>query len=78
MAPLSECYYMSAHGVDSLVDTSRAERELGWQPIRNNVQALREAYDWYVESLTTRGTAQTKHPVPLTHRIHKKLTGFIR
>ena len=71
--PLSEWHYTSAHGEDSVVDISRAERELGWHPERSNAQALIEAYDWYAASMTTRGTARTTHPVPLVHRILKGL-----
>lgn len=70
IVPLSEWHYMSARGEDSIVDISRAERELGWQPERSNAQALIEAYDWYVTSLRT-GAAGSPHPVPLAHRILK-------
>ncbi len=66
--PLSEWHYMSAHGVDSMVDISRAEQELGWKPERSNAQALIEAYDWGLASLAATGAARTTHPVPLAHR----------
>lgn len=74
IAPLSEWHYMSARGEDSVVDISRAERELGWRPERSNEQALVEAYDWYVKSVTTTGTARSTHPVPLVHQALKKLS----
>jgi nucleoside-diphosphate-sugar epimerase len=73
IVPLSEWHYTSAHGEDSVVDISRAERKLGWHPEKSNAQALIEAYDWYVANMTTRGTARTTHPVPLVHRVLKGL-----
>ena len=73
IVPLSEWHYMSAAARDSVVDISRAERELGWQPVRSNAQALNEAYDWYVASMRATGTARTTHPVPLVHRALKGL-----
>jgi nucleoside-diphosphate-sugar epimerase len=78
MVPLSEWYYLSANGEDSVVDISRAERDLGWQPVRSNAQTLREAFDWYVERVTSSGTARATHPVPIAHRILKKLAWFIQ
>jgi len=76
IVPLSEWHYMSANGEDSVVDISRAERELGWRPARSNAQALREAYDWYIASVTTTGTARTAHPVPLAHQLLKRLSSI--
>jgi len=73
IVPLSEWHYTSASGEDSVVDISRAEWELGWQPERSNAQALVEAYDWYVKSIMTNGTARTAHPVPLMHQALKGL-----
>jgi dTDP-D-glucose 4,6-dehydratase len=64
---------MGARGEDSVVDISRAERELGWRPERSNAQALVEAYDWYIKSMMTTGTAKRVHPVPLTHRVLERL-----
>jgi len=78
MVPLSEWYYMSAHGKDSVFDIARAERELGWRPVRTNAQALTDTYDWYVESIAESGSIQRTRPVPLTHRILKKLAWFIQ
>ena len=73
VSPLSEWHYMGARGEDSVVDISRAERELGWRPERSNAQALVEAYDWYIKSIMTTGTAKRVHPVPLTHRVLERL-----
>jgi nucleoside-diphosphate-sugar epimerase len=78
MVPLSEWYYMGARGEDSVFDIARAERELGWRPERGNAQSLTEAYDCYVESITASGTAQSTHPIPLAHRVLKKLAWFIQ
>lgn len=73
IVPLAEWHYMSARGEDSVVDISRAEKELGWRPARSNAQALVEAFDWYVASVTTTGAARGTHPVPLAHRALKGL-----
>jgi len=67
---------MSAWGEDSIVDISRAERELGWQPERSNAQALIEAYEWYVTSMMT-GAVRGPHPIPLSHRILKGFSWFL-
>lgn len=78
MVPLSEWYYMSAHGKDSVFDIARAEAELDWRPARSNAQSLADTYDWYIESIAESGTARRTRPVPLTHRILKKLAWFIQ
>ncbi|MGH2406312.1 MAG: NAD-dependent epimerase/dehydratase family protein [bacterium] len=72
--PLSEWHQLSARGEDSIVDASRAERELVWRPRRSNAQALRDAYDWYVSSVHTMGQAARTQPVPLAHRALQRLT----
>jgi nucleoside-diphosphate-sugar epimerase len=77
IVPLAEWHHRSARGEDSVVDISRAEYELGWQPQRSNARALVEAYDWYVTSVTNTGTAQTTHPVPLVHRAFKGLNWLL-
>lgn len=74
MVPLSEWHYMSTRGKDSVVDISRAENELMWNPKRSNARALIDAYDWYVSSMSSAGTASTTHPVPLMHKILYKLS----
>ncbi len=71
LVPLSEWHQMSAQGQDSVVDILRAQRELGWQPLWSNADALRSAYDWYLASLAYTGSAPTTHPLPLSHRILK-------
>lgn len=77
LVPLSEWHYMSAWGKDSVVDLSRAQQELGWHATRSNSRALIEAYDWYASSLSTTGTAQSTHPLPLSHRLLKHLIRMI-
>ena len=47
LSPLVEWHYKTAHR-DSFVDTSRAERVLGWRPRLSNAEALIETYDWYL------------------------------
>ncbi|HEY3826959.1 MAG TPA: NAD-dependent epimerase/dehydratase family protein [Bryobacteraceae bacterium] len=68
MPPPSELHYMSARGKDSVANTTRATGELGWQPKWGNVDALRSAYDWYVQSMATTGTAKSIHMLPKSHR----------
>lgn len=74
LVPLSEWHYMSARGENCVVDISRAERELGWQPQRSNAQALVDAYTWYNASVAATGTARSTHPVPFAHQLLKRLT----
>jgi nucleoside-diphosphate-sugar epimerase len=64
----SELHYMSAWGKDSIVDTSRAVEELGWRPRWSNAEALRNAYDWYVQSIAETGAAPSIHALPDSHR----------
>ena len=71
--PPSELHYMSASDRDSIVDISRAQRELGWRPRFSNSQALRRAYDWYKESAASPGGAPSIHPLPASHRMLKWL-----
>lgn len=77
VVPASEWHYMTAFGQDSIVDISRAERELGWRPVKSNAQALIDAYDWYVRTIRATGHAATTHPVPLVHRALKRLNWLL-
>lgn len=70
--PLSEWHRHSAWSRDSIADTARAERELGWHPERSNLDALIDAYDWYVSMIQARGEAQRTHPLPRAHRLAKR------
>jgi len=73
MIPLSEWHVMSANGEDSVVDISRALKELGWRPERSNVKALIESYDWYVTNFMTTGKIASRRPLPLAHRALDKI-----
>jgi hypothetical protein len=73
MAVPSELHYMSAWGRDSVADTSRAVKELGWKPRWSNADALRHAWDWYLASMAATGTARSIHPLPGSHRMLSKL-----
>jgi len=73
LAPLSEWHQMSAQGHDSVVSIFRAQRELGWEPIWSNAEALKSAYDWYLACLAATGSAPTTHPLPFSHRILKAI-----
>jgi len=77
VVPASEWHYMSAWSRDSIVDTSRAVRELGWLPKWSNAEALKNAYDWYVESIRATGAAQSIHPLPASHRILRSLIEWL-
>jgi len=63
VSPLAEWHYKTAHR-DSFVDTSRAQRVLGWQPRLSNREALIETYDWYLANRGRVGSAGTTHRVP--------------
>jgi nucleoside-diphosphate-sugar epimerase len=63
ISPLAEWHYKTAHR-DSFVDTSRAQRLLGWQPRLSNRQALIETYDWYLANRERVGSAGVTHRVP--------------
>jgi len=78
LPPLSEWHHASACGEDSVIDTSRAERELGWHPQRDNRQALCDAYDWYRRAMESEGSAPTTHVIPRAHRALERLIGLLR
>src|SRR4051812_20383341 len=63
ISPLAEWHYKTAHR-DSFVDTSRAQRLLGWQPRLSNRHALIETYDWYLANRERVGSAGVTHRVP--------------
>jgi len=49
ISPLINEQYMIADK-DFMLDTSKAEKELGWIPIQTNLGCLVEAFDWYKEN----------------------------
>src|SRR5947207_5839244 len=63
ISPLAEWHYKTAHK-DSFVDTSRAQRALGWRPRLSNKEALIETYDWYLANRERVGGAGVTHRVP--------------
>ena len=68
LSPLAEWHYKTAYR-DSFVDTSRAERILGWRPRLSNSAALIATYDWYLahrDELS--GAAGVTHRVPWEQR----------
>lgn len=69
LTPLSEWHYFSAWGKDSVVDISREQRELGWNPARSNARALIEAYDAYSAGMREAGRVETTHPIPISHKV---------
>ena len=77
MVPLSEWHRHSAWGHDSVADTTRARLELGWRPERSNIEALVNAYDWYVETVARTGDAPRTHAVPRAHRMLRGLLSLL-
>jgi nucleoside-diphosphate-sugar epimerase len=67
LSPLGEWHYRTAHK-DSFVDVSKAERLLGWAPLRSNVEALIETYDWYLANRSRLSRAGVTHRVPWNQR----------
>src|SRR5438874_3498458 len=62
VSPLAEWHYKTAHK-DSFVDTSKAERLVGWEPRFSNRDALIRTYDWYLAN-RGRAAAGVTHRVP--------------
>ena len=69
LPPLSDWHHASALAEDRVVDTSRAETELGWSPTFSNEAALFDAYDWYSRTRAAGRATPTTHPVPRSHRV---------
>ncbi len=63
LSPLAEWHYKTAHR-DSFVDTSKAQRLLGFSPRLSNEQALVETYDWYLAHFAELKQAGVTHRVP--------------
>jgi nucleoside-diphosphate-sugar epimerase len=63
LSPLGEWHYKTASR-DSFVDVSKAERLLGWQATKSNVETLVENYDWYVANRAGMQAAGVTHRVP--------------
>jgi len=67
LSPLAEWHYKTAHR-DSYVETSKAERLLGWQPRYSNAEALTRTYDWYLANRDGLSASGTTHRVPWNQR----------
>jgi nucleoside-diphosphate-sugar epimerase len=67
LSPLAEWHYRTAHR-DSFVDSSKAERLLGWVPGLSNVDALIETYDWYLANRSRLAKSGLTHRVPWNQR----------
>ncbi len=50
LSPIVPEHYLLADST-FLLDIGQARAELGWEPKRNNVQLMNEAYDWYLENV---------------------------
>ena len=77
LPPLAEWHHCVARGTDSVIDTSRARSELGWEPAWSNEASLRAAYDWYIDELDRRSVARTTHPVPVSHRALRRAAAVV-
>jgi nucleoside-diphosphate-sugar epimerase len=63
VSPLVEWHYKTASR-DSYVDVSKAQRLLGWDATKSNVETLVENYDWYVANRGALKAAGVTHRVP--------------
>jgi nucleoside-diphosphate-sugar epimerase len=63
VSPLVEWHYKTASR-DSYVDVSNAQRLLGWDATKSNVETLVENYDWYAANRETLDAAGVTHRVP--------------
>ena len=63
VSPLVEWHYKTASR-DSYVDVTKAQRLLGWEATKSNVDTLVENYDWYVANRETLERAGVTHRVP--------------
>jgi nucleoside-diphosphate-sugar epimerase len=63
VSPLVEWHYKTASR-DSYVDVSKAQRLLGWDATKSNVETLVENYDWYAAHREQLKTAGVTHRVP--------------
>ena len=64
LSPLGP-YHSLMYGRSMFFDTSKAERELGWQAKYSNEQMICESYDWYIQH-----RAQLLSAAPSMHRSH--------
>src|SRR5215211_7147095 len=63
VSPLVEWHYKTASR-DSYVDVSKAQRLLGWNATKSNVETLVENYDWYAAHRKELKSTGVTHRVP--------------
>jgi nucleoside-diphosphate-sugar epimerase len=63
VSPLVEWHYKTASR-DSYVDVSKAQRVLGWDATKSNVDTLVENYDWYAANHEQLKSTGVTHRVP--------------
>lgn len=73
LTPFAEWHHCMANGRDSVVDTTRARVDLGWEPRWSNSGSIIAAYDWFVASRAATST----HPIPWTHRALRRLASAV-
>jgi nucleoside-diphosphate-sugar epimerase len=73
--PLAEWHQCAARREESVVSIDRAQRLLGWEPRRSNVDALIAAYDWYAALVEAGRAAPSTHVVPRLHRMVGRIAG---
>ena len=61
MAPLNPEQFRIA-GVDYVLDTSKAARQLGWQPQQRDADMLWSAYDHYIRQSGSNGHSRENQP----------------
>ena len=65
LRPLGEIYEAMLEGRAVQVDNMPAERAIGWRPQWSNLDALIDAYDWFLRS----SGEEPNHPIPRSHEI---------
>lgn len=62
LSPFTE-WHVIASATDYWCDTSHAEADLGWRPTRTNIDALRRAYDRWLEAPEEFGSSPHRRPL---------------
>src|SRR5439155_558625 len=76
VSPLVEWHYKTASR-DSYVDVSKAQRLLGWDATKSNVETLVENYDWYVANRGTLERAGVTHRVPWNQQALRFMPAYL-
>jgi nucleoside-diphosphate-sugar epimerase len=76
LSPLYKWVYETADK-DSFVSIEKAQKVLGWQPTRSNVDALIDSYDWYLNNYKEyQGKSGVTHRVPWKQGILALIRAF--